>query len=1169
MTESTIKFVFQGAASGLLSEIRRLNEELKRTKGASDAVNEGGRGEAISSTKNLSGSVTELASKYFLVVQALQGVLAVGKTVYGSLIQQNVELQEQLLGTQTSLASTNKVFANGIELTDPTAAIQALEGPVNDAVARLRKGSLDLVGVTSAQLIPLFQNIAGQSSAIGASLEQSADLSLKFAAALGTFKIPLEQQRQEVSSILQANITSDSVLAKNLNITNAQVLSWKANGTAVGELTKRLEAAAAGNKLAAQTIGGIGSNIKEIFDNVTLATGKPLTEEITKDLGQFYKFLVDNQDAIQAFVSEGADLILGLVQNFKEFGAEAGSNLQPVFEQLAPIVGKLAPIFELVVVGLEKLLIRGSELIEQNIALKVFLATADAALTLVQALGQLNGDYAAGTEAAEIYGQRTSAIAQEAVDALGKQARGERDATAAKKEAIAKIDDQIKALKDSNVTGTENRAVIRSQITELEGYKTKLNNAGGAIKLVSKDTTQLTSDLKLLTEGYEKQGAAVGLAQAQLTAAVKRSQVANSEGAIASAREAQAQINRIEQEGLQQKLKAAQVQADGIRAIQAKGGNEDQQKEFAKNLTKIQTEAATLEGQIADKAREGKKQILDNQLKDLEVFQIQANDAIAASETAQLTKFEQLYQTDLSKKQEFELLKLAAAQDRVNAEIEAEKKRTETLQNLKFSDPDEIEANEAKIRASKQKTAQLTLKALENQRGLEQAVTDLRLRGLRNAADEAKNASEARSAQLTDELKRIELITGSLDRQDKLRKAQIDLSNAQTALATTGGQIELDNLTRALDIRKRLSDAQTSPEVKAVLAQQLAILTGKPNASEAEIAAQKVRTENQLQQIKRQGLVLEQAIARQTLETDLQRNRLAAERLVIESKNAALASQQAQNEAQNRLDQLRADPSADPQAIRNAEAQVQRTAQTARQADQNVGASEANLAQQGQLETLARQSLDAQQLAAKAQFQAADAARIQAAQLTLVEAKARNIAQILRQTTPVDQLNRKTNQLAAQFDRQSGAPIQSTGGASQPTAEKQIADLEAFLEKARPIFRANFRNFNLSDAEVDKQFAQISSAEEQLKELKKSSLQRVPASIAPISNTIKVNPATVQVNQAAQPDQLTPLRDLVSLQRESNAHLRAIASRRPIEKVEKNTTIVQNPVVRSNGGLPR
>jgi hypothetical protein len=1093
----------QKRSQALNTDLLQAEQELSNLRSTAAQRAIAANANVVESTGKIGFSVTELASKYFLVVQALQGVLAVGKTVYGSLIQQNVELQEQLLGTQTSLASTNKVFANGIELTDPTAAIQALEGPVNDAVARLRKGSLDLVGVTSAQLIPLFQNIAGQSSAIGADLEQSADLSLKFAAALGTFKIPLEQQRQEVSSILQANITQDSILAKSLNITNDQVKSWKANGTAVAELTKRLEAAAAGNRLAAQTFGGIGSNIKEIFDNVTLAAGQPLTEEITRDLGAFYKFLTDNQDAIQAFVSQGADLILGLVQNFKEFGSEAGANLQPVFEQLAPIAEKLAPIFGLVVVGLEKLLIRGSELIEQNIALKVFLATADAALTLVQALGQLNGDYAAGTEAVELYGQRSSAIAQEAVDALGKQARGERDATAAKKEAIAKINDQLKALKGANVTGSENRAVLRGQITELEQYKGKLEGAGGAIKLVSKDTTQLTSDLKLLTEEYEKQGAAVALAQAQLTAAIKRSQIASGEGAVTSAKEAQAQINRIEQEGLQQKLKAAQVQADGIRAIQAKGGNEDQQKEFAKNLTKIQTEAATLEGQLADKTREGKKQILDNQLKDLEVFQAQANDAIAASETAQLTRFEQFYQTDLSRKQELELLKLAAAQDRVNAEIEAEQERTKTLQNLKFSDPDDIEANEGKIRVSKQKTAQLTLKALENQRSLEQAVTEIRLRGLRNAADEAKNASEARIGQLTEELKRIELITGSLDRQDKLRKAQLDLSNAQTALATTGGQIELDNLTRALEIRKRLSDAQTSPEVKAVLAQQLAILTGKPNTSEAEIAAQKVRAENQLQQIKRQGLVLEQAIARQTLETDLQRNRLAAERLVIESKNAALASQQAQNEAQNRLDQLRADPSADPQAIRNAEAQVQRTAQTSRQADQNVGASEANLAQQGQLETLARQSLDAQQLAAKAQFQAADAARIQAAQLTLVEAKARNIAQILRQTTPVDQLNRRTNQLAAQFDRQ-----------AQPFA--------------------------------------------------------LPGTtIAPATNTIRVSPATVQVNQAAQPDQLAPLRDLVNLQRESNAHLRAIANRRPVEKIEKNTTIVQNPVVRSNGGLPR
>jgi hypothetical protein len=444
--------------------------------------------------------------------------------------------------------------------------------------------------------------------------------------------------------------------------------------------------------------------------------------------------------------------------------------------------------------------------------------------------------------------------------------------------------------KESNVTGSENRAVIRGQIAELETYRGKLQGAGGAIKLVSKDTTQLTSDLKLLTEEYKKQGDEVGLAQAQLIAAVKRAQVASGTEAVTSAQEAQSQINEVERQGLQQRLILNQKQAEDIRAIQAKGGDPAQQKQFAADLLKINTEAATLEGQLADKTREGRKQTLDQQLKDLEQAQSKASDAIAASENASLTRFEQAYQKDLSQKQQFEILKLATAQDRINAEIAAEQERTKTLQNLNFSDPEEIEVNEARIRSSKQYTAQLTLTAHETQRGLEQSVTELRLKGLRDAADEQKNAADARSAQLTDELKRIELINGSLDRQTRLQKAQTDLAKAQTDLASTGGQIELDNLNRALEIRKKLNDEQTSPQVKAVLAQQLRILTGKPNTSEAEIAAQKVRTENQLQQIKREGLVLEQAIARQNLEVDLQRNRLANERLVIESKNAALTS---------------------------------------------------------------------------------------------------------------------------------------------------------------------------------------------------------------------------------------------------------------------------------------
>jgi hypothetical protein len=981
----TTRLELELAASGspaTVGEIRKVREGIAGIKNESALTTE--------VNKNFGSSVTELASKYFLVMQALQAVMSVGKTVYGSLIQQNVELQQQLLGTQASLAATNKVIAGGVEITDPTKAIQALEGPVNAAVEKIRKGSLELVGVTSAQLIPIFQNIAGQSGQIGASLDQSAELTLKFAAALGTLQIPLEQQRQEISSIIQGNITQDSILAKTLNISNAQVQSWKAQGTVVNELNKRLETFRAGNVLAAQTIGGVASNIQELFDNITLAAGTPLTEEIAKDLNEFYKFLNEHQDDIQKFANEGADALLFLIQNFKEAGAEISDNLGPVAERLGPTFRKLEPIFEAVVTGLEKIIVRASEL-GQNPLVQVILEQANAALTLIESLTRLDGSYAAGTESAEIYGQRSSAVAQEAVDALGKIKRGDQDATKAKTEAIAKLNDQIKTLKEANVTGSENRAVVRAQITELEGWKGKLEGAGGAVKLVSKDTQQLTADLKLLTEKFDAQGKSAELATAQLTAAVKRARASSGDGAI-SARTEQAQLYQIEQEGLNARLKLAEDKAAGIAAIAAKGGDAEQQKEFTKQLTAAQLEQAKIEGDIADKTLARKKAIQDLQLKDLEVYQSKANDAIAASESALLLKTEQDYQKDLTQKQLYELKKLGISQARIAGEIAAEEDKIKVLQALKFDDPDEREANEAKIRSSKQKTASLTLKALENQRAIEQAIAEIQIKRINDAAAAEKRAYTDRKLQLEAQKNDLEDITNSLERQNKLRDAQTNLLKAQASLAETGASIETSALDRALEIRKKLNDETTSPAVRRVLQQQLEALTGNRNASEVDILQRKFSIEDAIAKLKAISLSKEQEAARQALAVETQRNELAARRAVIEARIAEINAKTALSEAKKNLADLRKTPGADPSAIADAAQAVTEAQQNVGAATGNVQNAQENLEAQKPLAAIAERTLAAQQQQALAQQQAAEYARQQAEQLTIVEAKSKAIA---------------------------------------------------------------------------------------------------------------------------------------------------------------------------------
>lgn len=255
-----------------------------------------------------------IGQQFYFVDNAVQALQQVASKPYEFFIAQNVKLQEQLLATQSTLAATNTIIQGGQKVSDPTQAIQALEGSVESAIGRLRKGSLELVNVTSKDLIDSFQIVAGQSANIGASLDESADLTLSFGAALGTLGVPISQSRQEIQSILAGTIDQNSVVAKSLGITNQQVQTYKQQGVLVEKLSEKLSAFRAGNSLAAQTIGGVTSNIQELVDEFGRIAGEPLLEPIVAQLNELYGFLNENKDEITKFISDAAKGLFSVAQ---------------------------------------------------------------------------------------------------------------------------------------------------------------------------------------------------------------------------------------------------------------------------------------------------------------------------------------------------------------------------------------------------------------------------------------------------------------------------------------------------------------------------------------------------------------------------------------------------------------------------------------------------------------------------------------------------------------------------------------------------------------------------------------------------------------------------------------------------------------------------------------
>lgn len=262
---------------------------------------------------SVASGVSFLSERLSFFTQGLSSLQQLATTgPFKLLIGQTVELREQLLATQASLVGTSTIFNKftGQEIKDPTAAIKSLDLPILGQIEQLRKESLQLVGVTSKDLVPLYQQVASRITAIGGSLTDAKDLALDFAASLGTLNIPLAQSQQEISSILTGQIDQNSALAKSLNITNEQVNLYKSQGRLVEELRKRLEAFRKGNELAAKSLGGITSNIQEIFDEIGRKAGEKLLDPLLKQITAVYDFLLQNQQQLIAYFGQFSDYML-------------------------------------------------------------------------------------------------------------------------------------------------------------------------------------------------------------------------------------------------------------------------------------------------------------------------------------------------------------------------------------------------------------------------------------------------------------------------------------------------------------------------------------------------------------------------------------------------------------------------------------------------------------------------------------------------------------------------------------------------------------------------------------------------------------------------------------------------------------------------------------------
>ncbi|MGA1023302.1 MAG: hypothetical protein ACO3S8_01190, partial [Aquiluna sp.] len=265
---------------------------------------------ATSAAGQLVNTLAKVGFATFAIKETVGVLQAAFTGFFNNTIGREVKLRETILKTQTTLASTNKVFKDGKEITDPYQKIVTLTGAVRKNIDSIRERSIALAGVTSGEVIEVFGIVASQVGQIGGGLKEAEDLAINFAAALGTFGIPLYQARQEVGSILRGDITTDSYLAKALGITNEDIAKAKTStGGVVKFLEERLAAAVAGQRIAAEGFSGVVSNIKDLGELIGQNFGTGLLQPLLNSLTAVFETLFRIREQIFDIASKAGDTV--------------------------------------------------------------------------------------------------------------------------------------------------------------------------------------------------------------------------------------------------------------------------------------------------------------------------------------------------------------------------------------------------------------------------------------------------------------------------------------------------------------------------------------------------------------------------------------------------------------------------------------------------------------------------------------------------------------------------------------------------------------------------------------------------------------------------------------------------------------------------------------------
>ncbi|WP_201353818.1 phage tail tape measure protein [Hydrogenimonas urashimensis] len=216
-------------------------------------------------TIDVSASKTKAFTESLIAIGASAGGIYGVAKAFDAIVQNglryNASIETMKIGI-ASLISVNTEAKSGVNKFAEAMKMSS------DVMAMLKKANLE-TSATLTQLTEGFQSTLGPALKAGMTIKQTVEYTKLMTQAAGAMGVPMNQLAQEMRSVVSGTIDMNSVVAKNIGITNEQIKTHKKQGDLFEFLKRKLGDFADAGKAVSDSWDGSISNMQDAWDNLT------------------------------------------------------------------------------------------------------------------------------------------------------------------------------------------------------------------------------------------------------------------------------------------------------------------------------------------------------------------------------------------------------------------------------------------------------------------------------------------------------------------------------------------------------------------------------------------------------------------------------------------------------------------------------------------------------------------------------------------------------------------------------------------------------------------------------------------------------------------------------------------------------------------------------------